>query len=655
MVSLEPWRFEGTDAIAGSGWKMSTHSIRLFGAAANRPVVANGVIVHLSTRSEDAAIRVSTSQGNFAVRLNEIPYGTGVTRMDGRVFVDRVPPPVRITETPDEEDFPSAAVDKNGAVWLAYSVFRHHPDHDRSARAAAGSVDGFRAIEGSAGRRPDLCAALPARRVGTGDRGDAGRRRFVPHGDRHRWRRHAVGVLVAERGGQLRNLRQRDSKEARRGGRCASRTRRDRTWVRWRRRIPRGRCGWRGRDGATGARRFSRRPSGVRDLRRRSRFRDRRRTSGTRRSRRTLGRSGRVTVAWDSYRNGNYDVYLRTAAAGTWGSEVAVAASARYEAYPSIAYDGSGRLWVAYEEGGSGWGKDFGAYRTDGVALYQGRAIRIRGFEADGRAIEPASDVGAVLPGIPRRQGGGHGAAEPRRGARPANRTTRRTGARTRRRRICRIRRNTSPRLLVDASGRMWLAFRSPHPIWWNPIGTVWTEYVVSLAGAQWTRPIFLTHTDNLLDNRPALVSTGPGQLLAIGSADNRRQFHLSERGGATTNNEPAPPVDPFNNDLYANEIRLGAATQAVAARPSTASGGPAAAPVEAQAIQMLRAYRTRGRGAVPDRARRVSPAQRDLDGWRPGRVDLRPVALHHRRGRRWTGWAAAITTTAAGASTPGG
>src|SRR5579864_5518055 len=78
VVSLEPWRFEGSDAIAGSGWKMSTHQIRQFGAAApNRPVVANGVIVHLSTRSEDATVRVSTTQGKFEVRLNEIPYGTG--------------------------------------------------------------------------------------------------------------------------------------------------------------------------------------------------------------------------------------------------------------------------------------------------------------------------------------------------------------------------------------------------------------------------------------------------------------------------------------------------------------------------------------------------------------------------------------------------
>ena len=68
-------------------------------------------------------------------------------------------------------------------------------------------------------------------------------------------------------------------------------------------------------------------------------------------------RAGRVAVAWDSYRNGNYDVYARTWS-NSWGAEVPIAASARYEAYPSIAFDPKGRLWVAYEEGGKGWGKD---------------------------------------------------------------------------------------------------------------------------------------------------------------------------------------------------------------------------------------------------------------------------------------------------------
>ena len=79
---------------------------------------------------------------------------------------------------------------------------------------------------------------------------------------------------------------------------------------------------------------------------------------------------------------------------------------------------------------------------------------------------------------------------------------------------------NTSPRLHIASSGRIWIAFRSAHPIWWNPLGTVWTEHVVSYDGSAWTGPIFLAHTDSVLDNRPALASTKAGELTVIGSAD---------------------------------------------------------------------------------------------------------------------------------------
>ena len=591
VTSLEPWRFEGSDTISGASWKISTHPIRLFGAAANRQVVANGVIVHLSARSEDAVVRVTTTQGNFEVRLNEIPYGTSVTRMEGRVFVDRVPLPTRITETPDEEDFPAAAADKNGNVWLAYSVFRHHPGHDRLRAPLQQAMTDFGRLKAPTGgdqifvRRYSQGTWEPAIAV-TPAGGDLYRTAIAIDGAGTPWvfwSQNLAGnfeiFASAIEGGKAGTPVRISNATGSDVNAVAATDSTGKVWVAWQ--------GWRNGRAAIFA--ASQRGSGF--------------TAPTEVSQSpanewnpaiAAGRAGHITVAWDSYRNGNYDVYLRTASAGTWGSEIAVAASARYEAYPSIAYDDSGRLWVAYEEGGSGWGKDFGAYRTDGVALYQGRAIRIRGFEAGGRAIEPSSDVGAVLPGIPRPKAEILGLQSRGEALDPdPNRAKERGPNQTAGNQ--QNPKNTSPRLLVDASGRMWLAFRSAHPIWWNPIGTVWTEYVVSLAGEQWTRPIFLTHTDNLLDNRPALVSTAPGQLLAIGSSDNRRQFHLSERGGGTSNEQPAPPADPFNNDLYANEIHLGAAVEPVSARPSTLAAAPAAAasPVEAQAIKMLRAYRS--------------------------------------------------------------
>ena len=45
-------------------------------------------------------------------------------------MADRVPPYWRITNKPEEQDYPAAATDSTGAVWLAYLEFKHNPDHN---------------------------------------------------------------------------------------------------------------------------------------------------------------------------------------------------------------------------------------------------------------------------------------------------------------------------------------------------------------------------------------------------------------------------------------------------------------------------------------------------------------------------------------------
>lgn len=173
-----------------------------------------------------------------------------------------------------------------------------------------------------------------------------------------------------------------------------------------------------------------------------------------------------MTVAWDSYRNGNHDIYFRTAASGSWLEEKPAAATPRYEAYPSITYDARGRLWMAYEEAGIGWGKDYGAYKTQGSAVYQGRLIRLRGFEPDGSVVETTADLGAVLPGKApspvdmswdsqkdSEDVDFHTDASSTR--KPSGEPENASAAY-----------NSYPRLTVDASGRLWLAFRNVNPAW---------------------------------------------------------------------------------------------------------------------------------------------------------------------------------------------
>jgi hypothetical protein len=268
--------------------------------------------------------------------------------------------------------------------------------------------------------------------------------------------------------------------------------------------------------------------------------------------------NGRVTVAWDSYRNGNYDVFVRTATnPGSWGGETPIAATPRFESYPSIAYDPAGTLWVAYEEGAEKWGKDFGAYETTGFALYHGRAVRLRGIDKTGRAVEAPLDPGMALPGVPDRRID----ADARQGVSVEWTVPKAELVKERKNSGTPIPppapKNTAPRLTVDSSGRLWLAVRSAHPIWWSVLGTVWTEHVASFDGNSWTGPVFVSHTDNLLDNRPALVSTHGGELMIIGSSDSRRQFHLAEQHIGRDGFSMEAYKDPYNNDLYVSTLTL--------------------------------------------------------------------------------------------------
>jgi hypothetical protein len=591
--SIEPWRFEGTDAIVGSTWHVSTHPARLFaGATPPGPanIVANGLIVNVSGAGSGAQLKVTTAQGDFTISLDEVAYAKPVAKLNGRVLVDRIPAVSRLTNTPEEEDYPSAAVAKNGDIWTAYVEFHHNPDHNALRATLDTAPKDF-----ARWKTPTGGDQIFVRKYSGGSWGkpiaittagnDLYRSAIAIDGNGRPWVFWAQNVRPL--GGEANfeifgRVIDKDVPGAKLEisnspgsdiDPVAVTDARGTVWVAWQ--------GWRnGRSAIFAASlngdKFSA-PAAVSN-------------SEANEWNPAIGadQSGRVTVAWDSYRNQNYDVYMRTANSGNWGSETPVAASARYEAYPSIAYDGSGRLWVAYEEGGQGWGKNFGAYTTTGVAVYQGRVIRLRGFEPDGRAVEVTADVGAVLPGEANAQVEKIGVQNDAEKLDP-NTSNAKTRERDRAARNMPNARNTLPRLAVDASGRIWLAFRSPHPTWFvTNLGTVWTEHLVSFDGKAWTKPIFLNHSDNILDNRPALVSAAPGLLMIVGSADNRRHFYLSEDPAATK-------TDPYNNDLYASQIDLGPAAQQPAVKPAKAlpvAGPEVADQIDLKEVAAIRNYK---------------------------------------------------------------
>jgi hypothetical protein len=86
-----------------------------------------------------------------------------------------------------------------------------------------------------------------------------------------------------------------------------------------------------------------------------------------------LDSKGTAWVAYDSYKNGNYDVFVTAVRDGKPdGAEMTVAASPLFEARATVAVDTSDRVWVAWESGQPNWGKDQGytiRSRQPGVPL----------------------------------------------------------------------------------------------------------------------------------------------------------------------------------------------------------------------------------------------------------------------------------------------
>ncbi len=595
ITAVEPWRFDrGDTMLPGNAWRLSTHRVRRFAGGAPAtppPVVANGVLVLLNRETENTGLTIRTAQGNFSVRLAEIPYGVRKSFLEGKALVDRVPDWSPVANSPDEQDYPAAATDKAGNIWLAYIEFRHNPDHDR-VRMTPNQFDLMTAPPGG--------DQILLKRYSNGSWGEP-----IPisasGGDLYRptvavdgkgrpwvfWSANArsnfdIWARVVENGKPGATLRISNAPGADVDPAAATDSSGN-VWVAWQ--------GW--RDGKASIFASSQRgntfstPVTVAS------------SSGNEWNPSIAADSaGHVSVAWDSYRNGNYDIFVRTAAEGAWGSEKAVAATPTYEAYPSIAYDPTGTLWVAYEEGGERWGKNFGADDSTGLGLYQGRAIRLRGFTRTGAAVEPATDIGTALPGLPATPETGNShqadsndwiAPDPNASKnRAANQSTP----------LRRAPRNTSPRLTIDASGRIWVACRSAYPVFWTSIGTVWTEHLASYSGSAWTGPVYLHHSDNLLDNRPALVSVKAGELLVLGSSDGRRQFQsMTFFPGQRTSPQPDEELskDPYNNDLYANRVTLEPASVPPATK-SVAIAAPSGLDprdkAEQDSVAMMRKYR---------------------------------------------------------------
>ncbi len=234
--------------------------------------------------------------------------------------------------------------------------------------------------------------------------------------------------------------------------------------------------------------------------------------------------SGTVWVAYDSYVNGNYDVFLAGVRDGRVAvPEMKVAATGRFEAKATVAVDAADRVWVAWEAGGANWGKDTGYNirdRQPGVRIGEDREAFIAVY-ADGRLQAPAQPLQPAF-------SAGDGTPKW----------------------------TYQPHVFADPQGSVVVAAKRLIRITRQGAGTrgYWEYWLTRSLGDQWSPAAPLEHSWGRSSTRINAAATGDGGLWLAWPTDNRtaRYAHRPIRGEvwvgmlAPRDEAPEPALKPL-------------------------------------------------------------------------------------------------------------
>ena len=595
VTSLDIWRPAESDTSGAQSWKLATRRVNLTRGMQRleAPVLPNGIYVTAERLAADARLTVQTAHGRFEFAAQRLEFGRTLSFLNGRARVERVPLTIPLTTSIDEQDFPALA-EKNDKVYLAYVEFRHGDrrqampwpltekprSYETLRRPVGGDQVLLREYSKSTATWSDPEAVSPrgldVYRVAAAVDGSG--RVFVIWSAQARdgfdlfarslkdgeWS-EAIR-LTTDPGPDLNPVAATDSSGA--------------VWIAWQ-----------------GAR------NGDFDI-----LVARQQGEGFSQEQQVslsdandwapqiaTGPDGQVAVVWDTYDKGDYDVYarpLRYDNAIGMEPPLAVAASRKFEARASAAYDSRGRLWVAYEESFPGWGKDFGAYETSGSGLFQGNTVRVKVFEGR-RPFVTAGSLDEALgktpaihpmntrpdrpdrPVIPYSQQPNPALAEKR----PASNVPYAWGHASK----------SYPRLVALYDGSIALAYRNAAGNVWGPLGSAWFENVVRYDGEAWSGPVFVPHSDGLLDQRPALAPLDGGRLMMIGTTDHRFSKSAIAKG--------EPSETGFNTDLLAYEwsfVAVSSQTELAEIEPEQPAQPAPEVAEELSQVTMMRNYRAR-------------------------------------------------------------
>ncbi len=604
----------GAESAEGNSWKAKSTVAKKKKKAGVTPVQVFATI----DAPPATTVSVTTPQGEFSFKLGDIAPNKPAMFLDGQARVGRGPLSVPIVTADTDDDFPAAAVAPDGTVWAAYVAYKHGNSielpkdasipKDWSSLVTKGNGDQVKLIkfDGKTWSKPidvtepGLDVWRPSVAVeGSGQvrvvwsqnfdgNWELGSRRFDPK--TNKWDR---SWRLPQGGADINSAMTTDST--------------GRVWLAYQ--------AWHDNPKPQSFNilvlRQAETPTGWSEP-----IAVAASTANEWSPRIAADSKGNVFVAYDTYEKGNYDVRVAVLSAGNMrpSRTIAIADSPRFEARPSVAVDKEDRVWVAYEEADPNWGKDFGSRwkGKSGVPFYVERHVRVRVVE-NGEVKQPKGDIPAGRVDTDMLTGKG----------------VEGNGVRL-----------SFPRLATDAAGRVWLLYRR-HALA-TGAGELWSSFATHHDGDRWSPEITLPNSENLMDNRPAVVPLGDRGVLAIYSTDKR-----------VNNTATARDNDIFVSVLGSDTAAKPSELAAVAPPPDGEKDDPVH-PNESEDVKRMRDFRVKAGGKTYQPLRgefhrhTEMTAHRDQDGpfeeiWRYGldvaRMDWIGPGDHDNGNREYTWW----------------
>jgi hypothetical protein len=218
---------------------------------------------------------------------------------------------------------------------------------------------------------------------------------------------------------------------------------------------------------------------------------------------------GTAWISWDSYEHGNYDVFLGSFDGSKPGPVVAITTEPSAQFHSSVAVDPKGRVWVAWDDGGTNWGKDFSqsSAAPGSRGLHYSRSIGMRVY-AGGRVQDPAAGVSKAL-----------------------------TGRMTRYAEL--------PHLMVDGGGSLALIFRH----WTHAApNEIYHFYATRLEGGEWSLPWQFSQSSGHNSQYASLALAPSGAISLAYASDGRSQTTL-----------PAEQAHALHYNVYVSDFPKGA------------------------------------------------------------------------------------------------